>query len=182
MDVSICRQALDGEGRLGTEAGAAPSGAGEDSRVCAMKKTIRVLCVDDHAFLVDGLRSRIALEDDMQVVARLPTADGLTDLVKAEHIDVVLLDIEMPGPDPFQAMAGLQQECPDVRTLMLSAYVQERYIDAAIDAGAHGYLYKGDGLDAIVSAIRKAAEGQFAFGPKVLEFFRLVRRDTNAAG
>ncbi len=128
---------------------------------------IRVLCVDDHAFLAEGLRSKIALEPDLQFAGWLPDASNVVQKVLEDKVDIVTLDIEMPGPDPFEAVADLNRRCPDARAIMLSAYVRDSYIDAAVEAGAWGYLSKSDDPDHIVQAIRKVVGGQFAFGPSV---------------
>ncbi len=129
----------------------------------------RVLCVDDHEFLADGLRARLALTDDLEFAGYLPTADGLLGKVKETGADVILLDIEMPGPDPFEAIGDLRRRFPDARVLVLSAYVRDHYFEAAIEAGAWGYLSKGDRPECLVDAVRKAANGEFAFSPEVEE-------------
>lgn len=133
-----------------------------------MKKTpTRILSVDDHAFLIDGLQARIDVEDDMTLVGRLTSAEGLTAEVKRVQADVVLLDIEMPGPDSFEALDDLRRACPHARTIMLSAYVRDHYIDAAYKAGAWGYLLKSDPPDAIVEGVRAVTRGELAFSPDV---------------
>lgn len=134
-----------------------------------MKKTIRILCVDDHAFLVEGLNARFALERDFEIVGRLATADNLAEEVKKMRAQIVLLDIEMPGPDPFDALADLRRQNEDVKVIILSAYIRDHYIEAAYKAGAWGYFCKSDEMDAIVGGIRKVAGGEFALGPKVQE-------------
>jgi DNA-binding NarL/FixJ family response regulator len=132
-------------------------------------RTIRILCVDDHAFLVEGLNARFALERDFEIVGRLSSAENLAQEVKRTSAQIVLMDIEMPGPDPFDAMAELRRQNEDVRVIMLSAYIRDHYIEAAYKAGAWGYFSKGDEMNAIVAGIRKVADGDFALGPKVLE-------------
>ena len=132
-------------------------------------RTTRILCVDDHAFLVDGMQTRIALEDDLEFVGSVGTADDLVGEVERRGADIVLLDVEMPGPDPFEALEDLHRRCPDVRVLMLSAYVRDHYLDAALNAGAWGYLSKSDPPAEVIAAIRKVRDGAFAFGSTVLE-------------
>ena len=139
------------------------------------KRPIRILCVDDHAFLIDGLQARFALERDVECVGRRPTAEGLVTEVKRTRSDVVLLDIEMPGPDPFEAADDLRRQCPEVRTIILSAYVRDHYISAAFEAGCWGYFSKSDDPDEIMAGIRKTVRGEFAFGPKVQERCQLVK-------
>jgi DNA-binding NarL/FixJ family response regulator len=131
------------------------------------KKVIRVLCVDDHATLIDGLEARFELERDIESVGRLLNADGLIDHVGRTNPHVVLLDIEMPGPDPFEASGELLRRHETVRVIMLSAYIRDQYISAAFNAGAWGYFSKSDDGSQIIDGIRKVASGQFALGPKV---------------
>jgi two-component system response regulator NreC len=148
-------------------------------------KPIRILCVDDHAFLVDGLQARFALEKDFQCVGRLSTADTLVDEVRKTRAQIVLLDIEMPGVDPFEALKDLNRQVDDVRTIILSAYVRDHYIDSAYKSGAWGYFSKCDHTDAIVNGIRKVAGGEFALGPKVQERCepgKNLRREGKRAG
>jgi two-component system response regulator NreC len=132
-------------------------------------KRIRILCVDDHAFLVEGLKARFAMEPDLEVVGRLSTANDLVNEVKRTGATMVLLDIDMPGVDPFEAAKELRRQDGNVKTVVLSAYVRDRYIDAAYKAGAWGYFSKSDETDAIVKGIRRVAAGEFTLGPKVQE-------------
>ncbi|MHC4107529.1 MAG: response regulator [Planctomycetota bacterium] len=133
------------------------------------KRTIRVLCVDDHSFLVEGLAARFELERDLEQVGSLPNAEHLVEEAKRLRPDIVLLDIEMPGPDPFEAADDLRRQCPDVRTVFLSAYVRDHYITSAVKAGAWGYFSKSESADDLVKGIRKIADGEFAFSRKVQE-------------
>jgi DNA-binding NarL/FixJ family response regulator len=132
-------------------------------------RRLRILCVDDHAFLVDGLKARFALEQDLDCIGRLGTAETLVQEVMRLKPDIVLLDIEMPGPDSFEAADDLRRRCPETKVLMLSAYVRDHYLSAAIKAGVWGYFSKSDDPEAIIEGIRKAAKGEFVMGPKVAE-------------
>lgn len=134
-----------------------------------MDGKIRILCVDDHAFLVEGLNARFELEPDFALVGRLPTAENLVQEVKRTQAQIVLLDIEMPGPDPFDAIAELRRQCEDVKVIILSAYIRDHYIDAAYRSGAWGYFCKSDEMKSLVEGIRKVKSGEFALGPKVQE-------------
>lgn len=131
------------------------------------EQPIRVVCVDDHDFMREGLESRIALEKDMQCVGSAIVADDLAEVVRDRGADVVLLDIEMPGADPFAAIEDLRQQCPGTRVIMLSAYVRDHYIDMAVDRGAWGYFSKGDPPDAVIDGIRRVHDGEPAFGRDV---------------
>ncbi len=130
---------------------------------------LRILCVDDQEFVADGMRARLGVETDMEVVGWLDTPQDLVDEVARTRADIVILDIELPGHDPFEVLADLTKRRPDVRTIMLSAFVRDQYVDAAVAAGAWGYLSKADAPDSVVDAIRKVAHDEFAFGPMVIE-------------
>ncbi len=132
-----------------------------------MEVPIRILCVDDHSFIIEGLRVRLEMERDLKVVGYLPSAEGLVEEVQRHQADVVLMDIEMPGRDPFEAIVELQRRCPGTRAIVLSAYVRDYYISAATRAGAWGYFCKSEDAGTIVDGIRRVASGRFAAGPKV---------------
>lgn len=142
---------------------------------------IRVLCVDDHAFMADGLRARFQREPDMELVGHRPTAEGLVRAVDDTGATVVLLDIEMPGPDSFEALEDLVRQRPDARVIMFSAFVRDHYIDEAVRVGAWGYLSKGDQPDEIVHAVRAVAGGEFAFSREVAERTQRAGRAQRAA-
>jgi DNA-binding NarL/FixJ family response regulator len=140
--------------------------------------SIRVFCVDDHEFMHDGLESRLALESDIECVGHAESADGLAQRIAADKPDVVLLDLEMPGADPFSAIEDLRSQCPDARVIILSAYVRDHFLDQAIDRGAWGYFSKGDSPGSLIEGIRRVAGGQTAFGPNVQD---RVHRDSAGA-
>ncbi len=133
-----------------------------------MTNAIRVYCVDDHEFLHQGLEARFELESDIECVGHAECADGIVARVLEAKPDVVLLDLEMPGADPFAAIEDLRQQCPDVRVLILSAFIRDHFIDQAIDRGAWGYFSKGDAPESVVEGIRWVANGKTAFGSDVL--------------
>lgn len=139
--------------------------------------TIRVLCVDDHALLVEGLKAQFAIDGAIEVVGRVPTAERLLEEVERLSPDVVLLDIEMPGPDAFETADRLVRERPGVRVIVLSAHIRDAFISASFAAGICAYFAKSDDLDDIVRGIHRVIEdgsGAFVLGPKVLERCRPV--------
>ncbi|MCC6428956.1 MAG: response regulator transcription factor [Phycisphaerales bacterium] len=131
---------------------------------------VRVLCVDDHAVLVEGLKAQFAIDGRITVVGRLPSAEKLLDEVARLKPDVVLLDIEMPGPDVFEMADRLRHMHPNLRFVFLSAHIRDGYLTAAYKCGAWGYFGKGDELEDIVAGIKELARsttGTFVMGPKV---------------
>ncbi len=133
---------------------------------------IRVMCVDDHAVLIEGLKAHFSLDPSIRCIAALPSAERLLQEVGRLKPDVVLLDIEMPGPDAFEAADRLSHMHPKARVIILSAHVRDGYIDAAFKCGAWGYFAKSDDLAAIAAGIREVVRGRagtFVLGPKVKE-------------
>ncbi len=128
---------------------------------------LRVLCVDDHQCVLDGLRTRLKVEPDIEFVGGLHSAKKLVANVQTLRPHVVIIDIEMPGPDMFAAMADMVRQCPGVRPIMLSAHVRDRYLDDAYDAGAWGYLSKSDSPEQLIAAIRRVAAGEAVMSPIV---------------
>lgn len=139
---------------------------------------IRVLCVDDHAVLVEGLKAQFAVDGRVRVVGRLASAEKLLEEVARLNPRVVLLDIEMPGPDAFEMADRLRHVHPQTRVIFLSAHIRDRYLNAAYKCGAWGYFAKGDELDDIVAGVKEVATqsgGTFVMGPKVRQHCALPR-------
>lgn len=138
---------------------------------------VRVLCVDDHAVLIEGLAARLALESGLELVGRLPTATRLVEECERLKPDVVILDIEMPGPDAFEVADRLTHRHSGVRVMVLSAHIRDVFISAAFRAGASAYFSKADDLADIVRGIYEVARSKphdFLIGPKVREKCRPV--------
>lgn len=141
------------------------------------RAVIRVLCVDDHAVLVEGLKARFAIDGMIEVVGQLETAARLVEEVRRLHPDAVVLDIEMPGPDAFEMADRLKRAFPDVRVIVLSAHVRDAYISASFAAGVSAYFSKSDLLADIVRGIYEVMRSRpdsFLLGPRVRERCRPV--------
>lgn len=135
---------------------------------------IRLLCVDDHPMIVEGLKAHFAIEGTMEVIGVLSSANGLMQEVTRLKPDMVLLDIEMPGADVFDMVERLKRSLPQVRVIFLSAHVRDGYLAAAYKCHADGYFSKSDELEDIVRGIREVAhhrqgDGAFVMSPKVQE-------------
>lgn len=126
---------------------------------------VRVVCVDDNRLVLDALLVHFRSEPWLKVVAMLHQADDLPRIAADEAADVVLLDIDMPGADPFEAMAELARSRPETRTIIVTGHLRADLVDKALAAGAWGYLCKTAGPSAIVEAIRLVHRGEFAAGP-----------------
>lgn len=150
--------------------GHASAASGSTAATEADGAGVRVLCVDDHAVLVEGLKAQFAIEGRIKVVSRLASAERLLDEVSRVKPDVVLLDIEMPGPDVFEMADRMRRMHPNLRFVFLSAHIRDGYLAAAYKCGAWGYFAKGDELEDIVTGIKelvRSSSGTFVMGPKV---------------
>lgn len=140
---------------------------------------IRVLCVDDHALLIEGLKAQFALDHGLRCVGHLESADRLVEEVKRLNPDIVLLDIELPGPDVFETADRLHRAAPHQRFVFLSAHIRDGYLAAAYKCGAWGYFAKSDEPADLVTGIKevvRSAHPTFVMGPKVRQRCRLTPR------
>jgi len=134
------------------------------------RPTVRVLCVDDHIVLIEGLKAQFAVDGQVRCVAMLQSAEHVIDVVAEQRPDVVLLDIEMPGPDVFEVADRLHHLHPETRFVFLSAHIRDGFLASAYRCGASGYFAKGDDLEEIVEGLKRiarCAEGTFIMGSKV---------------
>ena len=120
---------------------------------------IRVLIVDDHTLVRQGLKQLLAETSDIVVTAEAQNGQEAIEKVRENGYDVVLLDVAMPGADGLSVMRVLRQEEPSVAVLVLSAYSEEQYAVRFLKAGAAGYLTKESASDELILAIRKVAQG-----------------------
>jgi DNA-binding NarL/FixJ family response regulator len=126
---------------------------------------VRVLIVDDNQLVVDSLSLRLCQEDWIKVVGTLSKADDIVLTVDKLGVDVIMLDVDMPGRDPLAVLQELSSSHPDTRAIVLSGHVRSELIDRAVANGAWGYLSKTSPTDVVVSSIRSVHNGEFAFGP-----------------
>lgn len=128
-----------------------------------MTETIRVLIGDDHRIVREGLKQILADAPDVQVVAEAQTGPEVLAEVGAFHgsegLDLVLLDIAMPGLDGLDVLQAIKREHPRLPVLMLSTYPEKQYAVRCIRLGACGYLNKSADPDDMLAAVRKAAGG-----------------------
>lgn len=130
---------------------------------------IRILLADDHPFLRAGIRAELAEEDDILIVGEAGTGDEVMALCAELMVDVLVLDLSMPGPPPRETVAFLKQHCPEMKILVLTAYQEEAYIRGMLALGVKGYLLKDEATEALVDAIRAVQRGERWFSQPVLE-------------
>jgi DNA-binding NarL/FixJ family response regulator len=128
---------------------------------------IRILVVDDHPVVREGLVAIIEAQDDMTVVGEAGDGSQAIAIYKAAKPDVVLMDLAMPGTDGVQAIEGMRAFDPDARVVVLTAYDTDERILRAVEAGARGYLLKGAPRDEIFRAVRVVNLGGSLLEPAV---------------
>jgi DNA-binding NarL/FixJ family response regulator len=128
---------------------------------------IKILLVDDHPVVREGLRGMLATEEDLTVVAEAGGAAEAVAAVRAHEPDVVLMDLRMPGGDGVEATARVLAQRPAARVVVLTTYETDADILRAVEAGAAGYLLKDASRAELAQAIRAAARGETVLAPSV---------------
>jgi NarL family two-component system response regulator LiaR len=130
-----------------------------------MADSIRVLLVDDHAVVREGLRNFLALQDGLEIVGE--AGDGNEAIEQAQRLepDVILMDLVMPGLDGVGAMRQLRVRSPASRVIVLTSFLEDERVLPAIQAGAAGYLLKNVAPAELARAIRAAHAGEAVIDP-----------------
>jgi DNA-binding NarL/FixJ family response regulator len=121
---------------------------------------IRIVLVEDHAILREGLKALIEIESDIEVVGDFGGVDEVLAAIRELKPALVLTDLALPGRSGFELLAELGMICPTARKLILTAHNSEEYIRAALNAGADGYVLKDANRAELTLAIRTVAAGQ----------------------
>lgn len=124
---------------------------------------LRIILADDHALVLEGLRTLISAERDLRVIATATDGERLLEAVERFCPDVVVMDLQMPYMGGTACLKQIRARQLPVRVLILSAFVDAHSMRAAIDAGADGYALKTDPPHATLAAIRQVAAGQIVF-------------------
>src|SRR5512145_3233380 len=121
---------------------------------------INILIADDHPIVRRGLKQIIQDEKDMKVVFEASNSDEVLDGLKIQVVDVLLLDISMPGKSGLDLLVDLKNHYPDLPILVLSALSEEVYAKRVIKMGALGYIHKESAPELLVPAIRRVNSGK----------------------
>ncbi|GIL31007.1 response regulator [Actinocatenispora comari] len=141
---------------------------------------IRVLLVDDHPVVREGLRGMLGAEADIEVVGEAGSAAEAVVAARACDPDVVLMDLRMPNGDGVAATLAVLAQQPRCRVVVLTTYENDADILRAVEAGATGYLLKDAGRAELAQAIRAAARGETVLAPSVAA--KLVSRLRSPVG
>jgi DNA-binding NarL/FixJ family response regulator len=131
------------------------------------RSSIRVLIVDDHAVVREGLRTFLDLQDGIEVVGEAGDGEEAVEAAARLRPDVVLVDLVMPKLDGVQTMRRLRDRVPSARAIVLTSYLEDERLLPAIRAGAAGYLLKNVQPQELARAVRTAAAGEALIDPAV---------------
>lgn len=134
--------------------------------------TIRVLLVDDHKVVLDGLQAALAGVDDVAVVARATTLAQARSVLTTEPIDVVLVDIRLPDGSGLELLADVNSTTDDRAWIVLSSFETPQYLATALRLGAAAYIIKTAPIAEVIDVIRRANAGGSAFTRRQLQVAR----------
>lgn len=147
-----------------------------------MTERIRVLLADDHPLIRSGLRARLEAEPDIEVVGEAANGDEARAQCRDQPVDVLVLDLNMPGPPAMATVAFVHERCPSVRVLILTAYDDDAYVRGLVGAGVAGYVLKDEAPTALVQAVRGVAHGGSWFSRGVVSVLTHMARAVEPNG
>ena len=133
-----------------------------------IEQTIRVLLVDDHAIVRQGLRAVLQTAPDIEVIGEAENGRQAVSEAMRLQPDVVLLDLAMPLLNGVEAARQIARKVPAARVLILSSYTDDEHLRQAVEAGAAGYLMKETGVDDLLETVRGLHNGEARFSPPLL--------------
>lgn len=130
---------------------------------------IRVLIVDDHPVVREGLSNFLENQTDITVVGQAGDGQEALELIRSERPDVVLMDIEMPGVDGLNATQQIRAEALETRVIVLTVHSERQYVEGLLKAGATGYILKTAHVADVLQAIRLAKDNKAVIDMKPLQ-------------
>lgn len=130
---------------------------------------IRVLIADDHTIVRRGLKQLLDLDPQLEVVCEASSGDEVLQAAAAQRIDVIVLDITMPGRGGLETLKELRRLYPEVAIIILSMHPKDQYAVRVLKAGAAGYITKESAPEELAIAIKKAHRGEKYISPDVAE-------------
>ncbi len=129
----------------------------------------RLVIVDDHAIMRDGLTALLDDEPDLEVVGTAGDGKAAVATIRRKKPDLVVIDLSMPRTDGAQAIAVIKRKYPNVRVVVLTFHKEDAHIHAALHAGADAYVLKDDGRGELLSAVRNVAAGKSYLSPAICD-------------
>lgn len=143
-----------------------------------LSKKIRVILADDHPLIRAGIKSALEHESDIQVVAEASNGDEALNLCKKHEIDIVILDLRMPGLSARDTINKIHKNHPNIAILILSAFEDDVYIRALSSMGVNGYVLKDEAIEKLVEAVHAVYQGDTWFSQKIIrKILNIARED-----
>src|SRR5512138_3097279 len=133
------------------------------------KTKIRVLLADDHSIVRQGVRQLLESSKQIQVIAEAGDGEEARALIEQHLPDVAVLDIQMPKASGIEVTRWLRAHLPQIGVLILTAYDDDPYVMAVLQAGANGYVLKTASTDELIQAVRDVHEGKSALDPAITQ-------------
>jgi DNA-binding NarL/FixJ family response regulator len=133
------------------------------------KGKIRIILADDHRIVRAGIRQLLQGEDDLQVIAEADDGEEAQALIEKHRPDVAVLDIQMPKASGIEVTRWVRAHLPEVGVLILTAYNDDPYVMAVLQAGANGYVLKTAESNELIQAVRDVNEGKSALDPAITQ-------------
>ena len=130
---------------------------------------IKIVIADDHKMFVDGIDSIIKNEKTMKVVGRSYDGPGVLTFLEEHEVDIILLDVNLPGMNGIEVCKSIKSKHPKVKVLAISMFNEESYVTEILNHGASGYILKNTGREELLQAINKVNEGQSYFSKDVTQ-------------
>jgi NarL family two-component system response regulator LiaR len=137
---------------------------------------IRVMVVDDHPVVRDGLKNMLLAFDDLELISEAENGSAALALCQQNTPDVILMDIRMPVMDGILATGAILEQYPQVKIIMLTSYPDDNLVQKSLEAGAIGYILKSVTIDSMANAVRSAFNGQPTLAPEATQ--ALIRAKT----
>lgn len=135
------------------------------------EKSFRILLADDHVLIRHGIKNIIKKNDKYQVVGEVSNGEGVLGFLKNSKVDIIILDITMPGIGGMEAVSLVKSSYPSVKILMLTMHKNKQYFYNAMSAGADGYLMKDDSDKELLIALEKVLSGKSYISPCLADDF-----------
>ena len=129
-------------------------------------RPIRVMIVDDHPIVRDGLKNMLLAFDDLELAGEAGNGNEAVVVCQQQRPDVILMDMVMPRMNGIAATRVLLEQSPQLKIIMLTGFVEDSVVQNALEAGANGYLLKNASINTLADAIRSAYAGQPVLSPE----------------
>lgn len=134
---------------------------------------IEIILADDHQIILDGLSEVLKKHDELEIIGQFPNGREVIDFVKENHVDVAVMDINMPEMDGISCAKILKKDYPNIKIIMLTMYAQKSFIDEIIKIGIDGCLLKNNSGKELYDAILRVQSGKFYYD-KIKDFANLI--------